>query len=370
MRVAIVWAYISGYMASCWRLLAEQQGIELLVLAQNSVTQSAMTEFDEGIMRGIPNIMLPGEGRIDEASLRRQLAAFRPDIVVINGWHTPAYVAIPTFPELARAKFIMAMDTPYLGTLRQRLGRFKFPRYFASLDRVFVTGERCWQLAKVLGFRERIIRRGVYGVDYDLLAPLHARRMAQPGGWPRRFLYTGRYIEEKAIDVMLEAYSRYRRRVSDPWPMTCCGKGPMDSLIASAEGVEDRGFIQPDQMPGVMAEHGVFVLASRFDPWPLVIVEACAAGMPVICTEACGSRVELVRSCYNGMTCETGDPETLAGGMRYMHENHDKLPAMGAGSRGMAEPYSAQMWVERWVTEFHELMGVARAAPVLERVAR
>ena len=57
----------------------------------------------------------------------------------------------------------------------------------------------------------------------------------------------------------------------------------------------DRGFVQPADQAAIWAEHGAFALASRYDPWPLVIVEACAAGLPVIHSEACGSAVELVR---------------------------------------------------------------------------
>ena len=36
-------------------------------------------------------------------------------------------------------------------------------------------------------------------------------------------------------------------------------------------------------------EAGAFLLASRFDPWPLVIVEACAAGLPVVTSTKCGA---------------------------------------------------------------------------------
>jgi len=355
MKVVICWAHISGYMAACWRALANTPGVDLHVIARGSGGSSA-TNFSSGLMSGIQHDLVASDQPIDRAWLQSRLADLKPDIVIINGWHTPAYVAIPSFPELSHARFIMAMDTPYLGTWRQRLGRFSHPGYFSKLDHVFVTGERCWQLAKILGFKESDISRGVYGVDYNTLAPLLARRASQPGGWPRKFLYTGRYVDDKAIDVLLEGYTQYRKSVSDPWPLTCCGKGPHASMIAATPGVEDRGFVQPTDLPDVLIEHGVFVLASRFDPWPLVIVESCAAGLPIVCTEACGSRVELVRSSFNGATCETDNPASLAHALRFMHKNYDRLPAMGAGSRAMAEPYSAQMWVDRWSTVFNELM--------------
>ncbi|MDX2116484.1 MAG: glycosyltransferase family 4 protein [Planctomycetota bacterium] len=364
MKVLICWSHISGYMAACWRALIQHASVDLFVLARASGGQTAQTSFQSGIMQGIPCELLPSDGAIDHKVVQRIIEQQKPDIIVINGWHTPAYVRIPTMKGAENARMIMAMDTPYLGTFRQNYGRYIMKRYFSKIDRVFVTGERCWMLAKILGFPERIIRRGVYGVDFQMLSTLHAVRSARPGGWPKRFLYTGRYAEEKALDVLLEGYSIYRRSVPDPWPLTCCGQGPLQNLVRAQEGVEDRGFVQPKDLRDVLLEAGVFVLASRFDPWPLVIVESCAAGLPIVCSEACGSRVELVRSSYNGFTCETGNAESLAEGLVYMHERYDRLPAMGLGSRALAEPYSQLMWVDRWVTCFNELTPRTSRTPV------
>ena len=72
------------------------------------------------------------------------------------------------------------MDTPWRGTLRQRLGRFKIGGYLSRMDRVVVAGERAWQLVRLLGVPEAKIRRGLYGVDYDTFAPLFEHRLA-PG---------------------------------------------------------------------------------------------------------------------------------------------------------------------------------------------
>ena len=367
MKVVICWSHISGYMAACWRAMVEQgpaAGCELFVMARASGGVTANTSFKSGIMAGIPHTLFHSDDALDVNEVRRVIRDQKPDIVVINGWHTPAYRAIPDMPEASRAKVIMAMDTPYLGTFRQRWGRFAMKGYFSKIDRVFVTGERCWQLAKVLGFPERIIRRGVYGVDYAGLRGLQERRAALPGGWPKRFISTGRYVPEKGIDVLTEGYRLYRSGVSDPWPLVCCGQGPLRDQLLSVEGIEDRGFVQPADLPEVLLHHGAFVLASRFDPWPLVIVEACAAGLPVVCSEACGTRVELLRYCFNGRTFATGEPESLAQSLTWVHRNWEHLPEMGRGSRELAAAYSAEMWVRRWLTTFQELMveGGGRAA--------
>jgi glycosyltransferase involved in cell wall biosynthesis len=354
MRVFFCWTHISGYMAACWRALAARPGVEVDVLAFRSGDKAA--NFRDDVVAGL-NVRLLEERERGDASLIRSIVVnAKPDVLVLPGWAYEPYRALAFEPALENAKRVMTMDTPYRGTMRQRLGRFKMAPYFGRLDRVVVPGERAWQLARVLGFDETKIRRGMYGVDYAGFAPLHERRANQPGGWPRRFLFTGRYAEEKGVDVLLAAYAQYRKSVADPWPLTCCGMGDMKGALAGREGVEDLGFVQPADMHAVSARSGVFVLASRYDPWPLVIVESSAAGLPILCTEACGSAVELVRGAYSGWLVATGDVAGLAGGLALAHASYNDLPLMGRRAQHLAEAYSAQAFAQRWGQMLKELL--------------
>src|SRR5688500_7287116 len=262
MRVFFCWTHISGYMAACWRALAQRPGVEVDVLAFRSGDKEA--NFRDDVVAGLKVRLLDERERADASLIRSIVIDARPDVLVLPGWAYDAYRALAFDPALANAKRVMTMDTPFRGSMRQRLGRFKMASFFARLDRVMVPGERAWQLARVLGFDETKIRRGMYGVDHAALAPLHERRASQPGGWPKRFLFTGRYAEEKGVDVLLAAYAQYRKQVADPWPLTCCGMGDLRSQLAGREGVEDLGFVQPADMHDVMTRSGVFVLASRY----------------------------------------------------------------------------------------------------------
>src|SRR5688572_11902611 len=299
-------------MASCWRAISSRAGLNLSIVGFKSHGVKGLdVQFQDEIVRGLNVRLLAPDEAADAALVKSLVVRHAPDVVVVPGWVYASYRDLARAPELARAKFVMTMDTPYRGTWRQRLGRFKIGGYLKRFDRVVVPGERAWQLARFLGIPEARIRRGQYGIDLPTFAPLLARRRAQPGGWPRKFLFTGRYHAEKGIDVLLSGYRAYRRSVSDPWGLTCCGTGPMNDAVSAEAGVTNMGFVQPGEMTDVMASHGVFVVASRFDPWPLAIVEACASGMPVIHTEACGSAVELVRPYFNGLGVATENVDAL-----------------------------------------------------------
>ena len=356
MRVVICWISISGYLAACWRALAERDGIDLRLVVFPSLG-TADAPFRADLSAGLPVDLLEENYTDDVDHVAGLVAAHAPQIVVIPGWVVPAFRALASHPALRGAKFILTMDTPRRDNWRQKFTRLKLGRFLDRMDRIVVPGERSWQYARQLRFPEFKIRRGMYGVDFSRWHGLHERRRAHGGGWPRRFLFAGRYVSVKGIDVLLRAYSIYRGEHPDAWPLTCCGSGPMSGQVKSAgEGVEDLGFVQPQDQAEVWMKSGVFVLASRFDPWPLVIVEACASGLPILCTEACGSSVELVRSHYNGITVATDNAESLARGMSSFHDRYEQLPVMGRRSQELAGAFSAETWAERWMQMFLELV--------------
>jgi glycosyltransferase involved in cell wall biosynthesis len=241
----------------------------------------------------------------------------------------------------------MGMDTPLRRTMRQYVGKVLLRGFIRRMDAIMVPGERAWQYARFLGADENRIYRGLYGVDYQSFHKSLLQRRETT--WPHRFLFVGRYSQEKGLDRLIAAYHKYRSAVDDPWTLTCCGKGTLGGMLQGQIGITDVGFVPPDLQPDLFAQHGTLILPSRFDPWPLVIVEACASGMPIICTQACGSAVELVRPYYNGLMCATDSADALAGDMVWIHENGNRLSEMGTASCELAAPYSAESWAFRWI---------------------
>lgn len=338
-------------MAACWRELSHRPGIDLHVIAYPP-SQAAPSSFDGSVMSGVPAAYLT-QDRFD-AELRDAVVRCSPDIVVVGGWAHPAQRRLTRDPALASAKFVMAMDTPFRGTLRQRMGRYYFGSYFRRIDRVMVAGERTWRLALQLGFSEHQVHRGLYGIDHQRFAPLHAQRLA--AGWPRRFVYMGRYHRDKAIDVLVNAHAEYAARVQDPWELWCCGKGPQAHLLQGHDRIIDLGFVQPEHQPERFLQAGCFVLPSRYEPWGAAMVEAGAAGLPIIASEACGAGVDMLHHLFNGFRFTTNDVRRLASAMRWIHDRTpDQLATMGERSRYLASAYGTSVWADRFLELVAEL---------------
>ncbi len=210
---------------------------------------------------------------------------------------------------------------------------------------------------------EHRIRTGYYGFDHDAFAAVAPQREAA-ADWPRQFLFVGRYVPEKDLQTLTTAYQRYRAGVAKPWGLTCCGSGPDAGLLQRVPGITDMGFTTPKELPRVFRDHGCFVLPSRFEPWGVVIAEAAASGLPVICSEACGAGQDLVTNQGSGVVVPNRDPASLARAMRWVHDHAPELPAMGKRGQELASAYSAAEWARRWHTYCLELIEtpIARVA--------
>ncbi len=359
MRVVFCWQMMSGYMAACWRALAAREGIEVHVIARRPESGSAV-EFASSIMDGIDSTLLTQAEMDDPEHLTRLVRDQKPDVVVLCGWGSPSYPTVAEDPALARCKFVMTMDTPYSGTLRQRLGGVAKRRYFKRFDHCVVAGERTHRLARALGFDASILTRGVYSVDGKAFETAIDQR-AQLDQWPDAFLYVGRYAPVKGIDVLAGGYRRYREQCEadglTPWRLETCGKGDESRHFAGLEGHTDHGFTQPDDLPGIMATCGAFVITSEYEPWGTVLAEAGFAGLPIICTEACSAHLDVVRTYYNGVVTPTGDLRAMASAMRWIHDRRDIAAELGRRSRALADPYSGEAWADRWQGVLSQVCG-------------
>jgi glycosyltransferase involved in cell wall biosynthesis len=349
MKVVICWTSYSGYMAACWRELAAIGGVDVHVLCITGEGVESNTAFVRTMPAGVSHSLLSEREHTDPAKVRAVVEAQRPDVVVIPGWSQPSYTRLIDAPGLSRARFVLAMDTPYRGDLRQQVARLWLARLLRRIDRVVVAGERAREYARRLGVSLERIDVGLYAYDQSMFnATLLERRSSLPGGWPRRFLFVGRYVPEKAVDVLVEAYRAYRDEVADPWELGCCGKGWLGERLVGVPGIRDHGFVQPADQPELFLHHGAFVLPSRYEPWGVAVAEAMASGLPAICSSSCNAALSLLHSYWNGIEIPPGDPRALARAMRWMHDHPAALPAMGHEAAGVATAYSARQWAVRW----------------------
>jgi len=357
LKVVICYPLVNAYMAACWRELAQSSSVDLFVVGFQAGSKD-MVAFNSDIMDGVPSRLLVESERSDPRLVEEIVTALKPDVLLISGWSEPAYRPLYFSRPLGKVPKVLMMDNQLRRDFRQWIGSAALKPLLKRVDRIFVTGERSWQFARYLGFDEGRIHRGVVSVDYRSLSPIYHDRVAKTDGWPKSFFFAGRYHKRKAIDVMIDAYRDYRSRHAHPWPLVTAGMGPEAALLNGVDGIVDLGFVHPNMMGQRWLEAGVFVIPSRFDAWPLVIVEAAATGLPIIATEACGSTVENVRHLFNGRLVPSNDVGRLSLELSWMHNHYNLLPIYGARSSQLAAAYGSDVWAAR-VEELVELLATS-----------
>ena len=349
MRIAILWMGLSGYLNACLKELAGRDGIELFICYR---TPGSNAPFDEKQFDWMANRFMWNSNR-DLETLVQKLRAFAPEILVFSGWHVPAYRRAAR--EFAKRSWrVMAIDRCWLGTLKQRIGTWTAPYFLHPLaDAVWLPGERQAVFARKLGFRQHVIVRGLYSCDQPVVEVAHTVRISKGLPLPRSFLFIGRFVPEKCIDTLVNAYHVYRENNPDPWPLVCCGAGPLRSSLENKIGIHLEGFVQPDRLPEILASAGCLILPSMFEPWALVVHEAASAGKVILVSEEVGAAPHLVQPGYNGFIFNSRDVAGLVSLMSRVTAMSDaRLDDMSRASFSLSRQYSPRRWADALLESF------------------
>ncbi len=174
----------------------------------------------------------------------------------------------------------------------------------------------------------------------------------------RLFLGVGRLNPQKDFGLLIRAFASFARPEDR---LVILGEGPergrLTDLIQTL-GVADRvelvGHV-PDTSAW-LRRADVFVLSSRYEGVPAVVIEALAAGTPIVATDCCVSMAELLDHGRLGDLTPPGDVEALAGAMQRIL----RWPRDVAAMRAQAGRFT----IERSGAAYLDLMaGVAGFAP-------
>jgi len=348
-RIAVLFSRLSGYMAACLKALKHEYGVKLLVYRWRP---SSNAPFEERHFESIDAL----HTKQDEtnAELAETVHRFAPHGILMAGWMDRDYLQVARQIRRDGVPVVAGCDTQWSGSLRQRVGQLTAPWYLHSaVDVLWVAGERQRQLAHRLGFRGRRCWSGYYACDWQRFAEGGINRSKEEDP---AFLFVGRYVKEKGVDTLVRAYRRYRAEVDTPWPLVCVGAGELQPLLTGQEGIINKGFIQPDRLPALMCEASVFVLPSQQEPWGVVLQEAAASGLPLICSDACGAAVHLLQDGYNGFTIGTDDVQHLSECLQRMSAMGQANRAdMGRRSYELSKQYTPQRWARTLVEGIQRL---------------
>jgi glycosyltransferase involved in cell wall biosynthesis len=166
---------------------------------------------------------------------------------------------------------------------------------------------------------------------------------------PPRVLFVGLLTPRKGVLDLLAA-SRLLRERGVPHRLCLLGGTPDEGPEAEAavragvdEGVELLGTRAPKEMPGEFAAADVFCQPSRWEAMPLSVLEAMAAGLPVVATDVGDVHREVVDG-TTGYVVPVKDPGALADALERLLADPGLRRRMGAAGRArVVEKFSSEV---------------------------
>jgi glycosyltransferase involved in cell wall biosynthesis len=187
---------------------------------------------------------------------------------------------------------------------------------FRAAIRAVLAGA-CHRFADGRGLRDEVVALA----GRDCLFLPSARELPAPAAVPldparRNLLFLGRLEPVKGLDVLLEAFARLAPGHPD-LDLHLVGDGSLAPLARAAlpGRVHVHGPVGPSAVAGFLAGADALVLPSRSESIPTTLLEAAAAGLPVIASSV-GDVPRLVADYTLGQTVPPADPAALESALR------------------------------------------------------
>ena len=164
-------------------------------------------------------------------------------------------------------------------------------------------------------------------------------------------LAVGRLVKQKGFDFLLEAW----RRVCDDfpqWRLCIVGAGPLEAELKELAEVLDIQhsvqFVGPQkEMPPLYRHCELFAMTSRTEGFPMVLLEAMAAGLPAV-SFACTGPDVIIRNGEDGLLVKPGYTEVFAKELARLMQDETLRRQLAARAPEVCERFSLDKYIQAY----------------------
>ena len=174
----------------------------------------------------------------------------------------------------------------------------------------------------------------------------------QPCRGKKTLTAVGRLVPQKGFDLLLDAFARISDAHAD-WTLVIWGEGPERArLEKKRDALGLRGRVH---LPGVTRQPGlwvetadVFVLSSRYEGWGAVLLEAMAAGLPVVSFDCDYGPRDMITDGKDGLLVAPGDIDALSAALSRLLINESLRDRLAGAAKVSACRFSPERVMARW----------------------
>ena len=371
-RIVIITEIIAPYRIPVFNALARESRIDLHVIFL-SKTDSSLRQWRvyEDEIQFSYEVLPSFRRRIGRYNilLNRGVAEAlhnaAPDVIICGGYNYVSSWQAMRWATRNRVPFLLWSES----TARDRRSRHLMVEslkklFFRNCAAFVVPGRSAQDYLHQMGVPRQNIFIARNAVDIGRFSEMGRKARAKAGRarhelvLPEKyFLFVGRLVREKGVVDLIQAYGELPQEIRERIGLVFAGDGPMRAeLEVLARDVYPgtihfAGFIDRDGLAAYYSLAECIVLPTYSDTWGLVVNEAMACGLPVICTRVAGCAVELVQS--NGRLIEPGNLPELRRAMMEIAADPVLRDGMSAQSEARSREFSPEAWASGIVEAAH-----------------
>lgn len=348
----------------------EMRGIDAVVVAP----KMGVDHYRNTPVIGVPGVRFPmyPELRIGPPTLDtyNELKKYQPDIA---HFIHPVLIGIPGMLMAKR------LDIPTLASFHLDVARIAHHYHLGFLEPVtdlmtrVVFNAADYALAPSRLIQQDMLRIGVKnvglwkrGVDPHRFDPRFRSaemRYRLSDGHPddTLLIYVGRVSAEKQIDQIKPVLERVPGT-----RLAIIGDGPARADLErhfAGLPVKFMGYMQGEALSQAYASADIFVFPSALETFGLVVVEAMAAGLPVVSSRV-GGVCDVVEEGKTGYTFDVNDIDGMVEGVRRIAVSRERIESMGRAARAFAETQTWPAMMDEVIDIYRRLIDARRAIAV------
>jgi glycosyltransferase involved in cell wall biosynthesis len=270
-------------------------------------------EFNYKILPGFHKFIWSTEIAIHlNWGLWKAIRKYDPDIIITSGYDMLAYWEVFLYCKIFKKKFILWNGTTLLSTGRINgfIGQIK-QTIIGGADRYITYGTKAAEYLIYMGASKEHIHVGINTGDVNWFRKrskkfnkdedIRIERSKYPN---ILMLYVGRLSNNKGVSQILKALIQLQ---DTDIGLLIVGGGPQGKELKQLckdqklKNVYFKGFQQQDSLPRFYAVADFLILPTFKEVWGLVVNEALASGLYVLCSDRAGAAYDLIKEGWNGI---------------------------------------------------------------------